>query len=92
MGPDNVTGTATTAAGTTQYGPGAFVPPLFGASAFTTGIELNYDYIYGYSYDVISFGTDLSLLITPGWDDVTGWGTPNIGNALRNAGAKPFGQ
>jgi subtilase family serine protease len=29
-------------------------------------------------YDVaISFGTDSSLTVTPGWDNVTGWGEPN---------------
>jgi hypothetical protein len=25
----------------------------------------------------VSFGTDSSLTVTPGWDDVTGWGEPN---------------
>jgi subtilase family serine protease len=36
---------------------------------------------YGYSpsiYDVaVSFGTDSSLTVTKGWDNVTGWGEPN---------------
>jgi subtilase family serine protease len=31
-----------------------------------------------YGYDlVVSFGTDTSLTVTEGWDDVTGWGEPN---------------
>jgi hypothetical protein len=29
----------------------------------------------GYWY-VLSFGTDSSLTVTSGWDNVTGWGTP----------------
>lgn len=28
-------------------------------------------------YDAISFGTDTSLTVTPGWDNVTGYGEPN---------------
>ncbi|HTX75076.1 MAG TPA: S53 family peptidase [Terracidiphilus sp.] len=34
---------------------------------------------FGYSdYDVaLSFGTDSSLTVTSGWDNVTGWGEPN---------------
>jgi len=27
--------------------------------------------------DVLTFGTDTSLKTTPGWDNVTGLGTPN---------------
>jgi hypothetical protein len=33
---------------------------------------------------VITFGTDSSLVVTPGWDNVTGVGTPN-GAAFVNA-------
>ena len=29
---------------------------------------------------VITFGTDSSLTVTPGWDNVTGVGTPNGAN------------
>jgi hypothetical protein len=25
----------------------------------------------------VTFGTDSSLTVTPGWDNVTGWGVPN---------------
>jgi hypothetical protein len=28
-------------------------------------------------WDVFTFGTDSSLATTPGWDNVTGLGTPN---------------
>jgi subtilase family serine protease len=33
----------------------------------------------GYTYSVRTFDTDSSLVTAPGWDDVTGVGTPNLG-------------
>ena len=53
---------------------------------------------YGYpesELDVaIAFGTDSSLTVTSGWDDVTGWGEPNglhfmQGVTGKLTGAKP---
>ena len=35
----------------------------------------------------LSFGTDTSLTVTPGWDNVTGMGVPN-GLSFINAAAK----
>jgi subtilase family serine protease len=35
------------------------------------------DWIDETSLDVLSFGTDTSLTVTRGWDNVTGFGTPN---------------
>lgn len=51
---------------------------LYSQSKFLSAI---YPGAYGYStsqLDVaVSFGTDSSLTVAPGWDDVTGWGEPN---------------
>lgn len=48
------------------YTQGAFLSALW-PSAFGSS-----------EYDVaLSFGTDSSLTVTSGWDDVTGWGEPN---------------
>jgi subtilase family serine protease len=51
---------------------------LYSQSRFLSAV---YPGAYGYStseLDVaVSFGTDSSLTVTPGWDNVTGWGEPN---------------
>ena len=38
-----------------------------------------------YSWDVISFGSDTSLEVAPGYDTVTGLGTPNAAAFVREA-------
>jgi len=35
----------------------------------------------------LSFGTDSSLTITKGWDNVTGWGAPNGATFINDAAA-----
>jgi len=51
---------------------------LYSQTAFLSAI---YPGAWGYAtnqYDVaVSFGTDSSLTVTDGWDNVTGWGEPN---------------
>jgi subtilase family serine protease len=49
---------------------------LYGQASF---LSADYPSAYGISsYDVVvSFGTDSSLTVTTGWDNVTGWGEPN---------------
>jgi subtilase family serine protease len=39
-------------------------------------------------FNVVSFGTDTSLSVTPGWDNVTGFGTPNGVAFIKAAAAK----
>lgn len=51
---------------------------LYSQSRFLSAV---YPGAYGYPTDeldvAVSFGTDSSLTVTPGWDNVTGWGEPN---------------
>jgi subtilase family serine protease len=80
--PTNVTGSVTDPSfgGTTFFSaadlvtpfPGTPIPsgPDFYSALWNIPLEQNLTYI-------ISFGTDTHLRITPGWDDVTGLGTPN---------------
>lgn len=50
---------------------------LYSQSAFLSAIwPLSYEGV-DYAYLAVSFGTDTSLTVTSGWDDVTGWGEPN---------------
>jgi subtilase family serine protease len=43
-------------------------------TGFTSAI---WPFVFGDTYAVIGFGADTSLTVTPGWDNVTGYGTPN---------------
>lgn len=50
---------------------------LYSQTAFLSAIwPLSYEGV-DVIYYALSFGTDSSLTVTPGWDDVTGWGEPN---------------
>jgi subtilase family serine protease len=53
-------------------------------TGFTSAI---WPFVGGDTYAVIGFGVDTSLTVTPGWDNVTGYGTPN-GLTFINAVAK----
>ena len=73
-GPDNVSGyTVVPPAPPTYYTPAELVPPLENTTEF---VSLMYQ---GYTtrWYALSFGTDTSLTTGPGWDNVTGLGTPN---------------
>ena len=84
-GPANVTATVTDPSGTTNYSAAELAGPLFSTGQFTSAL---WNYAPG-GVDAITFGTDTSLTITQGWDNVTGYGTPNLGTALLDLGAKP---
>jgi subtilase family serine protease len=80
----NVAGTIFDVTGTTYYSStGLFTGLLYGSTGFTSAV-VN----FGGSVDqAISFGLDSSLTVTKGWDNVTGYGTPN-GLTFLNAVAK----
>lgn len=84
-GPANVSGTILDPAGTTTYSATALSQPLATTTEFTSAL---WNAGAGVFYN-ITFGTDSSLTVTQGWDNVTGYGTPNIGTALKALNAKP---
>jgi subtilase family serine protease len=77
-GPDNVTGTI--------HQPPQ--PPIIeSADALAAPLENTTDYVstlynspFSTRWFVLTFGTDTSLTTAPGWDNVTGLGTPNGAN------------
>jgi subtilase family serine protease len=76
-GPNNVSGTTDSPPlPPTYYSPQALVPPLDNTTQF---MSLLYQGVTSRWY-AISFGTDSSLTTGPGWDNVTGLGTPNGAN------------
>jgi len=52
--------------------------PLENTTKFYSALWV--DPLISYTSNVLTFGTDSGLTITPGWDDVTGLGTPNAKN------------
>jgi subtilase family serine protease len=75
--PDNVIGWING----TPIGPDDLVEPIGAATSYYSAI---YNSPTSTRWFVISFGTDSSLTAAPGWDNVTGVGTPN-GLAFVNA-------
>jgi hypothetical protein len=55
--------------------------PLLNTTSFYSAL---YNDPSSAAWYVLTFGTDSSLTVTPGWDNVTGLGTPN-GAAFVNA-------
>ncbi len=78
---NNVTGTITTAGGTTSLTADQLAAPLDGTTTYYSAL---YNSPFSTRWFVITFGTDSSLRTAVGWDDVTGVGTPN-GQAFVNA-------
>ncbi len=78
----NVSGSVTDSSGTKYYSPYQLSAPVETSNPFYSAF---YPVASG-TYYSFSFGTDTSLTITPGWDNVTGWGVPN-GNGFINAAA-----
>jgi len=77
----NVSGTIYDQSGGTFYSPfDVFAGQTYGSTGFTSAV---YDVGDDTDY-AISFGLDSSLTVTKGWDNVTGWGTPNV-NTFLNA-------
>ncbi len=78
----NVAGTIYDSTGATFYSPfSLFDGQVYGATGFTSAV-LN----AGSDTDfAIAFGLDTSLTVTTGWDNVTGYGTPNVNTFLKAA-------
>jgi subtilase family serine protease len=78
----NVTGTIFDSTGATFYSPSSlFAGQVYSATGFTSAV-LN----AGDNTDfAIAFGLDTSLTVTTGWDNVTGYGTPNVNTFLKAA-------
>jgi subtilase family serine protease len=72
--PTNVSGTIFDSSGATFYSPAdLFTGQLFGNTEFLSAL-----WNAGGGLDfALSFGLDTSLTVTKGWDNVTGYGTPN---------------
>jgi subtilase family serine protease len=75
--PNNVTGSITTPSGTTNYSADDLAAPLDGVTQYYSAL---YNSPFSTRWFDITFGTDSSLITGPGWDDVTGVGTPNGAN------------
>ncbi|HEU5200286.1 MAG TPA: S53 family peptidase [Ktedonobacterales bacterium] len=80
--PNNVTGSITDSSGTTNYSADQLAAPLDGVTSYYSAL---YNSPFSTRWFVLTFGTDTSLTTGPGWDNVTGVGTPdgfNFVNAL----------
>ncbi|GAC1681822.1 MAG: S53 family peptidase [Candidatus Acidiferrum sp.] len=72
--PDNVTGSITTPSGTFTFSADNLAAPLQNTTEYFSAM---YNSPFSTRWSVLTFGTDSSLVVTPGWDNVTGVGTPN---------------
>jgi subtilase family serine protease len=74
--PNDVVGFYVTSSGSTYYTASELAAPLENTTQFYSAM---WDFSGDHSgdYAVVTFGTDSSLTVTPGWDNVTGWGVPN---------------
>ena len=82
--PTNVAGIVFDSNGPTFYSPDSLVAPLQGNTQYLSAL---YNSPFSGSWFTISFGTDTSLVVGPGWDNVTGFGSPK-GLAFINAAAQ----
>ena len=86
-GLDNTTGSITlTASNSPSYPTGTYTftaqnlaEPFYGTIPYASTL---WDQGGG-DYTVLSFGTDTSLYTAPGWDNVTGYGTPDLSLFLK---------
>ena len=83
-GPANVTVSETEAGVTTKFSSIDLSQPLDNTTQYVSAL---WDDTGNGQYGTITFGTDSSLTVTQGWDNVTGYGTPNIGAGLAAIGA-----
>ena len=72
--PTNVTGLTITSTGVTYYSPDSLAEPLENTRGYLSDL---YNSPFSGSWYTLTFGTDSSLVTGPGWDNVTGYGTPN---------------
>lgn len=80
----NPAGTVFDSTSATFYSANTLAAPLETDEPFFSGI----DDLGGGEDVVVTFGTDSSLTIARGWDNVTGYGTPNGLNFINAAAAK----
>lgn len=76
----NVTGVMFDPSGPTFYSSNDLLRPLYTTTQYFSAF-----WDIGGEYLDLSFGTDTSLTVTPGWDNVTGWGVPNGLNFIKAA-------
>ena len=70
--PTNLVGTVVDSDGATYYSAAYLAEPLVNTKDFVSALwPVTGEYLN------LTFGTDGSLTVTKGWDDVTGYGTPN---------------
>ena len=74
--PTNAAGTVVGFAGSTSYSATSLLTPLYTTTQFFSTLWDASGTGAGQYVD-LSFGTDSSLTVAPGWDNVTGWGIPN---------------
>jgi subtilase family serine protease len=82
--PTNVAGFVFDSNGTTFYTADQLAAPLENTTEYLSEL---YNSPFSGSWFALTFGTDTSLVVGPGWDNVTGFGTPN-GLDFINAAAK----
>jgi subtilase family serine protease len=80
---NDVTGSITANGTTTNYSADQLAAPLDGTTTFFSAL---YNSPFSTRWFVITFGTDSSLTTGPGWDNVTGVGTPNGANFVNAVG------
>lgn len=86
----DVAGIIYDASGSTYYSPSAIFGPAIGAQGSLGFVSVFYGNVIagaGPLFFDLSFGTDTSLTVTQGWDNATGYGSPN-GLEFINAAAK----
>jgi subtilase family serine protease len=76
----NVTGVMFDPNGPTFYSSNDLLRPLYTTTQYFSAF-----WDIGGEYLDLSFGTDTSLTVTLGWDNVTGWGVPNGLNFIKAA-------
>lgn len=81
--PTNVAGIVFDSSGATYYSSDSLLAPLDTTTTYFSAI-----WNLGGGEDVdLSFGTDTSLSVAKGWDNVTGWGVPNGAKFIDDAAA-----
>jgi len=71
--PTNAAGTVFDSSGPTYFSPTTLFDGLYNGTNFTSAIG-NFG---GGVFEAVSFGLDTSLTVTKGWDNVTGYGSPD---------------
>jgi subtilase family serine protease len=83
--PTNPAGVVFDSNGSTYYSSNVLLAPLYTTTAYYGALWFDQNEP---GYVVLSFGTDSSLTVTTGWDNLTGWGVPNGWAFIKTAAAK----